>query len=160
MKARVAMIVVVVAIAVVALVMMRKPAEEGPSSPAVPPENVEPVAVASTPEEAVILYVEALYRGDCEFAYGQLSSASRQAHPYEEFLERAVEGAAPQFDLGEAEVGAEKDGRVIVTVPLVEDPAAAGFTTLREDGGWKVVFIGGEPWFPYPEGDPEEISTP
>jgi|GEM_PF-2176532 len=160
MKARVAMVLIVVAVAVIALVMVRKPVDEGPSSPAVPLENAEPVVVAATPKEAAILYVEALYRGDCEFAYKQLSSASRQIHSYEEFLERAVEGAAPQFDLGETEVGAEKDGRVIVTVPLVEDPASAGFTTVKEDGDWKVVFIGGEPWFPYPEVAVEETGRP
>jgi hypothetical protein len=38
-----------------------------------------------------------------------------------------------------------------VSVPVEEDPAEAAFTAVREEGRWKVVYIGGAPWFPYPE---------
>ena len=109
------------------------------------------VVRAATPVEAVVVYVEALYRKDYGTAYGCLSADSQEAHPYEGFLARAETGEATNFDLAAAQAGEEVAGRVIVRVPLVEDPAEAGFTTVREGGNWRVVFIGGEPWFPYPE---------
>ena len=151
MKTRVAIILMVVAIAAVVFVIVRFPGPERPvpvPEPAPPPK---PVVQAATPVEAVVLYVEALYRKDYETAYGCLSAESQDAHPYEEFLGRAETGEATNLDLAAAEVGEEVDGRVTVRVPLVEDPAEAGFTTVREGGNWRVVFIGGEPWFPYPE---------
>jgi len=154
MKTRVAVILIVVAVAAVVFVIVRFPGPERPVSPPQPvPLPPEPVVQAATPVEAVVVYVEALYRKDYETAYGCLSAASKEAHPYEQFLERAESGGATNFDLAAAEAGEEMGGRVLVTVPLVEDPASAGFTTVREEGNWRVVFIGGEPWFPYPEGE-------
>ena len=151
MKTRVAIILMVVAMAAVAFVIVRFPGPERPvpvPEPAPPPK---PVVQAATPVEAVVLYVEALYRKDYETAYGCLSAESQQAHPYERFLARAETGEGTNFDLAAAAAGEAVAGRMIVRVPLVEDPAEAGFTTVEEGGNWRVVFIGGEPWFPYPE---------
>jgi hypothetical protein len=157
MKARVAIALFVLILAALVFIYVRY---SGPESPPLPPPPAPspapppvPDGAATTPEEAVVLYVDALYRKDFEEAYERLSSESREAHSYEEFLERAETGEATNYDLGAAEAGEEIDGRVIVTVPLVEDPASGGFTTVKEDGDWKVIFIGGEPWFPYPEED-------
>ncbi|HUU53386.1 MAG TPA: hypothetical protein VMY87_00570 [Armatimonadota bacterium] len=151
MKTRVAIIIIVVAVAAVAFVIVRFPGPKPPAPPPSFPPSPKADVGAATPVEAVVLYVEALYRKDYEAAYEGLSSASQRAHPYEQFLERAETGQATNFDLAAAEAGEEVGGRVTVTVPLVEDPAEAGFTTMREGGKWKVVFIGGEPWFPYAE---------
>jgi len=151
MKTRVAVILMVVALAAVAFVIVRFPGPKRPVSPPAPAPIPKPVVSAATPVEAVVLYVEALYRKDYETAYGCLSAASQGVHPYEEFLGRAETGEAANLDLAAAEVGEEVGGRVMVRVPLVEDPAEAGFTTVREGENWRVVFIGGEPWFPYPE---------
>ncbi len=153
MKTRVAVILIVVAIAAIAFAILRFPGPRRPTPSPPPPPSPEPVPGAATPVEAVVLYVEALYRKDYEAAYGHLSSASQRAHPYEEFLDRAETGQAANLDLAAAEACEPVESRVTVTVPLVEDPAEAGFTTVKEAGGWKVVFIGGEPWFPYPEED-------
>jgi hypothetical protein len=60
------------------------------------------------------------------------------------------------FDVSGATEGPEEDGRVVVSVPLLEDPAQAGFTTVKEGAGWKVVYLSGVPWFPYPEPAPHE----
>jgi hypothetical protein len=133
-------------LAVVGL-MTRQPPQ--PPAPA-PAPTPGPDAAASTPREAVVSYLEALYRKDFEMAYAYLSAGSREAHPFREFAERCESGEATNFDLAAAEAGPEEEGRATVTVPLVEDPAEAGFTTVREQGGWRVVYIGGAPWFPYP----------
>lgn len=156
MKTRVAVVLIVVALAVVVFAIIRYPHApiQTPVAPPPPPPVSVPEVTAASPTEAVVLYVEALYRKDYEEAWEHLSLPSRQAHPLEEFLERAETGEATNFDLAAAEAGIEKGNRVLVAVPLVEDPASAGFTTEREGEGWKVVYIGGEPWFPYPEDEP------
>jgi len=156
MKTRVAVVLIVVALAVVVFAVIRYPraSRPAPVAPAPPPAVSAPDVTAASPTEAVVLYVEALYRKDYEEAWEYLSPASRQAHPLEDFVQRAETGEATNFDLAAAEAGSEKGNRVLVTVPLVEDPASAGFTTEKEGEGWKVVYIGGEPWFPYPEDEP------
>ncbi len=157
MKTRVAIALVVLVLAALVFVLVRYVPRPQPPLPPPPPPAPEPTVTAATPKEAVILYVDALYRKDFEMAYQRLSSGSRKAHSYEEFLRRAETGEATNFDLEAAEAGEEVDGCVIVNVPLVEDPASAGFTTVREEGDWKVVYVGGEPWFPYPR---EELEAP
>ena len=147
MKTRLAVILILAAAVVVAIVLIRFPAPE--STP--PPSAVRPPApVPSTAREAVVAYLEALYRKDFRAAYEHLSSGSREAHPYDEFLKLCEKGEATNFDLAAAEEGPVEEGRVVVTVPLVEDPAEAGFTMVNEEGRWKVVFTTGVPWFPYP----------
>jgi hypothetical protein len=147
MKTRLAVILILAAVAVVAIVLIRFPAPE--STP--PPSAVPPPAPApSSAREAVVAYLEALYRKDFRAAYEHLSAGSQEAHPYDEFLKLCEKGEATNFDLAAAEELRGEDGRVVVTVPLVEDPAEAGFTMVNEDGRWKVVFTTGVPWFPYP----------
>ncbi len=148
MKARVAVVLIVVAVAVVAFVLLRYPGAKrrGPVAPAA---SAPTVKRAPTPRQAVMWYVEALYRNDYKSAYERLSARSREAHPYEDFVKLAESGEATDLDLAQATEGPEQDGRVVVSVPIPEDPAEASFTTVKEDGDWKVVFIGGAPWFPY-----------
>jgi hypothetical protein len=112
------------------------------------PPRPAPVAQPS-PREVVTSYVEALHRKDYRAAYALLSARSQQLHPYEGFVKLAESAGAADLDLGAAREGEEKDGRVVVSVPIVEDPAEAAFTMVRESGRWKVVFIGGLPLFPY-----------
>ena len=147
MKTLLAIILILLAIAVVALVVVRFPT----AAPAPPPEPTpQPRPVAGSPRDAVVSYLEALYRKDYRAAYDHLSAASQQAHPYPGFLKLCEKGVATNFDLAAARERPAEGSRVTVTVPLVEDPAEAGFTTVHEDGGWKVVFSTGVPWFPYP----------
>lgn len=152
MKTRLAVFLIVVAIAAVAFVIVRFPSARrpAPSPPAPAPKAQAP---AASPREAVVRYVEALYKKDFRGAYELLSAQSKQIHPYGEFAELAQSGGATSFDLAGAHEGEENNGRVVVSVPVEEDPAEAGFTTAREADGWKVVYIGGAPWFPYPEED-------
>jgi hypothetical protein len=42
-----------------------------------------------------------------------------------------------------------ESGQMIVTVPMLEDPAEASFTVLQEAKGWRIVFLKGTPDFPY-----------
>jgi hypothetical protein len=150
MRTRLAVILIVVAIAAVAFVVIRFPTPRRPAPPA-PAPRPKPQAAAATPREAVVRYVDALYEKDFRAAYELLSTESRQVHPYDEFAQLAESGGSTSLDVAGAQEGPETNGRVVVSVPVEEDPAEAGFTTVKEAGGWKVVYIGGAPWFPYPE---------
>ena len=150
MKTRLAFILVLATAVVVALVIIsfRTPRPTPRPPVVVPvPQHHSP---ALTPREAVVAYLEALYREDFRAAYEYLSAGSREVHPYDEFAQLCEKGTGPTYDLASAQEHPDEDGRVTVTVPFAEDPARAGFTTVREDAGWKVVFIGGAPWQPYP----------
>jgi hypothetical protein len=153
MKTRVALLAVVLAVVAVTLllVFIRRPAPR--PQVASPPPAPRPIAPqASTPEAVVVAYLEALQREDFATAYELLSGGSQEAHPYEEFVSQCEQGGATSYDLSAAleAVMTEPDHRATVTIPLVEDPAEATFTAVREEGGWRVVYIGGAPWFPYP----------
>lgn len=150
MKMRVAAILVLVAVIVVAVIIIKFPSPKAPSSepPAAP--ATPPTPAAGTPTEVVVSYLEALYGDDFGTAYGLLSEASREAHSQEDFVELCERGAITSYDLESVREGSPAGDRVIVNVPLMEDPAEAGFVTVNEGGAWKVVFINGAPWFPYP----------
>jgi len=147
MKTRLAVILVlaVVLAAAVALLVFRPTAPGPPVAPAPPPPPVR-----ASPTEVVVAYLQALDQGDLGAAYGYLSSESQRAHPYERFVEQCQSGSGTEFELSGAKETPGEDGRVVVTIPLVEDPAEGSFTTVEETEGWRVVFIGGAPWFPYP----------
>ena len=151
MKTRLAVILIVVAIAAVACVVILFPSPRKPAAPPPPAGGTKPQLAAATPREAVARYVGALYKKDFRAAYELLSVESRQVHPYDEFAQLAESGGATSLDLAGAREGTETDGRVVVTVPVEEDPAEAGFATVKQEGGWRIVYIGGAPWFPYPE---------
>jgi len=151
MKARLAVILVVVAIAAVVLAVLWFPAARRPAAPSPAPVPQRPQTGAATAREAVVRYIEALSRKDFRAAHELLSARSKEAHPFEEFAARAEAGGGPSLDLAGAREGEEQGGRIVVSVPVAEDPAEAAFTTVREEGGWRVVYLGGAPWFPYPE---------
>jgi hypothetical protein len=121
-----------------------------PPPPVVLPAPPPPVTSAASPREAVVSYLEALDRRDHRAAYAYLSAASRQAHPYQEFLKLCEKGEATGYDVAAARELTAGEGRATVMIPLIEDPAEASFATVHEEGGWVVVFTGGAPWFPYP----------
>ena len=105
---------------------------------------------AAAPQRVVLGYLEALERKEFGPAYAGLSKASQQAHPYQEFVTLAEKSGVPNYDLSGAGEKMEDD-KASVTVPMAEDPAEASFTMVKEDGAWKIVFIGGVPSFPYAE---------
>ena len=154
MKARLAAILIVIAIAAVAFALLRYPSARRPAPPTPGPGPSPPQTGAATPTAAVGGYIQALYRKDYRNAYELLSARSQAAHPYDDFVKRAESGGSANLDLEAAKAGEEAEGSVVVTVPIVEDPAEAAFTTVREGGGWRVVYLGGAPVFPYPEPDP------
>lgn len=147
MKTRLALLFLLIAAAVVVAAILRYPMSQPPPAPAPTPP---PKPQSSSPTQVVAAYLGALEKKDFLAAYRHLSSASQQAHPYEEFVSLSEKSGVPSYDLAGASEKTSGEGRVIVTVPLVEDPAEAGFTLVREEGAWKVVFIGGVPSFPYP----------
>lgn len=150
MKTRVALVIGLLVVVAALFLIIGLPRTKPLSPPAPPEPTPAPVPAAETPVEAVIAYLEAIYRKDFAAAYEHLSARSREEHPYDDFLRLCEKGEATSFDLAAAEAGPVENGRAMVRVPMVEDPAEWGFPTVEEDDGWRVVFIGGAPWFPYP----------
>jgi len=153
MKTRLALIAVVLAVAAVAFVIIRYPP---PKPTAVRKPRPAAASPAGTPRAVVVAYLQALERKDFPAAYKYLSVRSREVHPYQEFAAQCENSAGPSYDLAAArevppvpEAPVTRDQAAVV-VPLVEDPAEPSFTTVMEDNEWKVVFIGGVPWSPYP----------
>jgi hypothetical protein len=156
MKRRLPVVVLVVAVLVAGLLLVHYLTPDAPVTthihgPLVPVPDPAPAAIAASPQEAVASYLEALDDGDFQLAHAYLSAASRDAHPYDEFAALCEAGEATSYDVGAVRELSEENGLVVVMVPIVEDPAEASFTTVQEEGGWKVIFIGGAPWFPYSE---------
>lgn len=145
----IAIVIGVIVIGGVIAARMIHPARISPdgavSKPAAPAK-----LAAQTPRAAVLQYLDALGRKDYQAAYEMLSNASRQAHSLAAFSRQVARGHA-SLDTAKAREGPEQEGRVVVTLPLLEDVAEAGFTTVREDNTWRVVYLNGAPWFPYPE---------
>jgi len=148
MRVRLALFLLLVAVAVIAVAILRSPSvrpSAAPTRPSSPPRTAEPSA-----QHLVLDYLQLLDKKDFRTAYSRLSKASQQAHTYEDFVSLAEKSGVPNYDLEAAREKTEGD-RASVTVPLAEDPAEASFAMVREDGAWKVVFIGGVPAFPYAE---------
>lgn len=151
MKTRRVLILVLMAavvVAAVAVITLRKPKQ--PSPPPSPPPAPQQHPQATGPTEAVVAYLKALSSDDFRAAHGYLSAESQVAHPYDEFVALCQESKGPSLDLGSASEHPADSDRVTVTVSMLWDPAEASFTTVREEGAWRVVFIEGKPWFPYP----------
>lgn len=151
-RMRIAVALLVVAAAVVIVAVVRLPsASPGATLPPAGGRQGGLPAPARGPREVVLAYLQALDRKDYRAAYQHLSRRSQQAHPYAEFEDACERAGLPSYDLGAVrEKPGERGDQVTVVVPLSEDVAEASFVTAREEGGWKVVFIGGAPGFPYP----------
>jgi len=151
MKRRGLLIVLLIAAlvaAAAAIILLRRPEPPPPTPRPVPTPGQQ--TQAATPSEAVIGYLRALSDSDFRAAYGYLSEESRATHSYDEFAALCQESEGPSLDLDSAAEHASDANRVTVTISMLWDPAEASFTTVREDGAWRVVFIEGKPWFPYP----------
>jgi hypothetical protein len=149
----VVLVVALIAAGALLFVHLRRASQrewDEPSPPVALPEPRPPTPAAPTPEEAVVSYLDALDQAEYRTAYAYLSAASRTAHPYEKFLGLCENGEATSYDVGAAREIPGEGQQVVVLVPIVEDPAEGSFTTVHEAEGWKVVFIAGAPWFPYP----------
>ncbi len=147
MRALVAVIVIVVAIVVIVAVVHYFPAQK----PALQPQPSAPTTAGPRAPVAVVTdYVGALRKKDYRAAYDELSHASRQAHPYEDFVKLNAKGMT-EYDLASAKQEPGQGQVAVVDVQLREDVSEASFTLIQEGGQWKVVFIKGIPSFPYPE---------
>lgn len=150
MRIAAALLVVAAVVVIVAVVRLPSPPPGAPSQPAGSSRGRPPTPTRG-PAEVVLAYLQALDRKDYRGAYQHLSRRSQQAHPYAEFEEACTRAGLPSYDLGAVrEKPGERGDQVTVVVPLSEDVAEASFATVREESGWKVVFIGGAPGFPYP----------
>ena len=123
-----------------------------PVTPPPPPPPPPPAATLPKTEEAkdaVVAYLKALGDGRYRAAYKLLSEESRAAHSYEQFATQARR-VHISYDLAAITHLRRRDaGHVTITVPQAEDPAPGAFETVWEDGQWRVIFLGGNPWFPY-----------
>jgi hypothetical protein len=151
MKTRLVLILVLlvaVAAATTAIFKLRAPKPTPrPSAPTTPAQQ-QPEAAA--PLDAVAGYLNALASDGFGVAYQYLSAESRAAHTYDEFAALCAERTGPSLDVAAARQHREGEDRVTVAVPILDEPGEAGFTTVREQGSWRVVFVQGSPWFPYP----------
>jgi len=150
MKAAIAVVLVVIAVAVVALALYYFPAAPSPTRAKAGTGRPAP-RFQSAPTEVVAAYLQDLESKDYRHAYDTLSAASRRVHPYDDFVSRAEKAGLPDYDSAKAREEPESANVVTVVLPLREDPATAGFHLVKEEGAWKVVFIGGVPAFPYAE---------
>jgi len=148
-KVRLAVAIIVLAAAIAAAVFFLYPPQK-PKPPG-PKPLVTARPQAPPPKEVVVRYLKALQSRDCRAAYDLLSATSRQAHPYPEFVSLCEKAGSPSLDVEAATEKASHDDRASVTVPMIEDPAEAGFALVREGEAWKIVFAKGSPWFPYAE---------
>lgn len=148
MKARLAVFLLLVAAAVVIIAVLRLPVRRPP--PAARPRP-HPGPVAAGAKEVVIAYLSALQKQDYRGAHAHLSAGSQAAHAFDSFARECEKAGFPSLDVEAAQEKAGEGGGTMVVVPMVEDPATAGFTMVREKGEWKIVFVEGSPWFPYPE---------
>ncbi len=153
MKTRLALILVLlaaVAAVAIAVVTLRRPKPTPPLPVPTTPTHQQPEPEAAEPLDAVAGYLNALESDDFGEAYRYLSAESRVAHTYDEFAALCAERKGPSLDVTAARQHREDEGRVTVAVPMLDEPGEAGFTTVRERGSWRVVFVQGSPWFPYP----------
>jgi len=144
-KTRVALLLLLLAAVLVVLAIVKFPRPAPTVRPAAPQ-----AAPQITPAQVVVRYLEALDRKDFRAAYSHLSAASRQAHPYDDFVALAEKSGSPSYDLSAVLEKPGEAGQTTVTVPLTEDPAEHGFSLLKEQNAWKLVFMGGVPSSPYP----------
>ena len=123
-----------------------QPPTPPPVAPVEPsrPENEETRAA-----QAVISYLRAIYKSDYRQAYGLLSAPSRRKHSYEDFRADCQQGAT-DFELSSVPEVTRKDGTIAVTLSLAEEPGTHSFLAVPEGKEWKVVYLSGQPSFPYP----------
>jgi len=96
----------------------------------------------------VASYLKALYGGDYETAYQQLSADSQKKHPFQKFVSQAKKGST-QFDLTTAKVVDTQPDQIKIMVKLYEDPASCTFVLVQEEKAWKICYSRGLPSFPY-----------
>lgn len=109
-----------------------------------PSENRSATAIQTVTE-----YLTALEQRKFADAYELLSRDSQSKHDRAEFEEQSKR-EMPSFDLTTASTTITGD-TALVQVQQTEDPATHGFTLVREDGAWKIVYWGGTPGAPYPK---------
>lgn len=130
----------------------RKPAPPPQLAPGQTAQGALSKADQEAAQAAVIDYLRALYDQNYSRAYDLLSAASQQRHPKAAFTKEVTEGQVV-YDLGQVEVEGRGPGRaeVIVALEQEEEPARKAFSTVKEAGRWKVVYLSGKPFFPYGE---------
>lgn len=146
MKMRLALLIVAVALVAVIWAMLRFPSVKPASKPP------HPKPPAASPREVVHDYLTALEQKDYAAAYALLSRESKEVHSRAEFGALADKYAAPSLDAAAGVEQAVEEGRMVVMVPMIEDPATSSFTLVKEEGEWRILFRNedGSPWFPYP----------
>jgi hypothetical protein len=159
MKTAIALVLVLLAVGAVLLALRLFPAVSGgPVHPR--PAASRPTSQSLlTPVQVVTAYVQALDRKDYRKAYDLLSADSRQLHPYDDFVARAEKGGSTDYELAKAAEEPGEGSSVVVAVPMTEDVSGAGFHLVREDGAWKVIFIGGTPGFPYADAGTSKVKS-
>lgn len=159
MRALIAVVLVLVAVVAVVLALRFFPSSSTPPAAPRPPVRTPAPQSLQTPVAVVTSYLQALDRKDYRKAYDFLSADSRQLHPYDDFAARAEEAGSTDYDVAKAAEEPGAGNSVVVAVPMLEDPAKAGFNLVKEDGAWKVVFISGTPAFPYAEQAPSDAGA-
>jgi len=138
----------------------RKPPPPTPTPPAPAPVVETPEQAAQAGKSAVVAYLTHLEKGEYQAAHALLTAESQAEHPYEEFAEQAKE-SWPLYETDGASAKATAKERVVVSVPMVEDPARIPIVASKEQGKWRVVYLKGRPWTPYPrDSESSEAGEP
>jgi hypothetical protein len=118
--------------------------------PPPPPRPAQSARQAAQAGKAVVVaYLNHLDKAEYRAAWALLSRESQAQHPYDTFAEQARKGG-PLYDTGAAAAKAAGKGRVVVSIPHVEDPARVTFEVAQEADRWRLVYRSGRPWTPYP----------
>lgn len=129
-----------------------------PAPPPVAPGPVKPAGAANLQQQAVdtvTTYLRALSQDgghvpDYDTAYAMLSRTSRAKHTRAQFETIGRQGI-PNFDLKTAYAKVKNETAIVELSNPDEDSKAHAFHLLREDGQWKVVYLGGAPGMPFAE---------
>ena len=91
-------------------------------------------------------YLKMMEDGKYEESYAHLSSESKEMHSLLEFTKDIKQGM-PQLDFSIIETKKTKKG-ILVSISFYEDPSAAGYNLIKENGDWVIVYRGGSPAMP------------
>lgn len=112
-----------------------------------------PLDLGAEAVQTVSDYLKALsqdnsHAPDYDAAYNLLSRDSQSMHTRASFEADANRQGIPNFALNTAFTTVKNDNATVVLKSPDEDAMTHGFDLVREDGHWKIVYLGGGPGMP------------
>ena len=91
-------------------------------------------------------YLELMKDDKYAESYAFLSIESKKMHSLSEFIKDVKQGM-PQLDFDTMKAEKTEKG-ILVSISFYEDPSAAGYNLVKENGDWVIVYRGGSPAMP------------